>query len=90
MNAVREENRFGALCLREDEFSFPICALMLRHQYKIRVISNELPAPNMLMTTTTTKHIMTQTAGLTVLFQYEIKTAAAANSAGNTMTQLYQ
>ena len=48
-----------------------------------------IPAPNMLIVTTTTRHIVIQTALLMEWFQKLMSTAAALSSAGKIIVQLY-
>lgn len=56
---------------------------------RMRVLEFYIPAPSILIVTTTTKHIATQTAGLMSGLQKPNKTDAALSSAGKTITQLY-
>ena len=58
---------------------------------KLRFLAWDLPAPMKLIATTTTKHMETQAEFRFVsLSQKSIRTAAALNSAGRTIVQLYQ
>ena len=48
-----------------------------------------MPAPNMLMVTTTARHMVIHAALLTDVFQKLMRTAAALSSAGKIIVQLY-
>ena len=52
-------------------------------------MSVDSPAPNMLMTKTTTKHIEIHAAGLISRFQKPTRMAAALSSPGMIIAQLY-
>lgn len=73
----------------EDKLSLTICTWSILSGYVNWLDISNSPAPRKLMVTATKSVIVTQAAGLIVLFQNPMRTAAADNSAGRTIVQLY-